>query len=159
MPCSDTHFIPILDEIRARDTANNPPPDPLRRKRGGKRAGAGAPKGNLNGLKTGRHSKVYKQLAQALIETPEAHQLLLRIAKRQRKVDKEKEFGASQLTAEILRRVGEIVIDPESNQSESNLEFLNVLRLAEARIRRKLEFQSKTDPEIRNPIKPAADAS
>ena len=35
------------------------------RRRGGRRAGAGAPKGNLNGLKTGRHSKVYKQLAEA----------------------------------------------------------------------------------------------
>ncbi|MCH8814684.1 MAG: hypothetical protein IH957_06220 [Chloroflexi bacterium] len=97
MPCSDTHFIPILDELRDKET---PAPDPLRRKHGGRRAGAGAPKGNLNGLKTGRHSKVYKQLAEALLETPEAHQLLLRIAKRQRKVRKEKEFGASQLAAE-----------------------------------------------------------
>ena len=105
MPCSNTHFIPILDELRDKET---PAPDPLRRKharpeprrRGGRRAGAGAPKGNLNGLKTRRHSKVYKQLTEALPETPEAHQLLLRIAKRQRKVRKEKEFGASQLAAE-----------------------------------------------------------
>jgi len=150
-PCSDTHFIPILDELRAKQ---EPVPDPLRRKRGGRRPGAGAPKGNLNGLKTGRHSKIYKQLAEALLDTPEAHALLLRIAKRQRKARKEKEFGASQLTTEILRRVGEIVLDPESNQSDSNLEFLNVLRTAEARIRRRLEFPSNTDPEIPNPINP-----
>jgi len=53
-----------------------PPPSPSRRacpeqsRRGGRRAGAGAPKGNLNGLKSGRHSKQVAALRLALRTVP-----------------------------------------------------------------------------------------
>ena len=41
-------------------------PDPRPSRRGGRRPGAGAPKGNLNGLKTGRYSKQVQALKIAL---------------------------------------------------------------------------------------------
>jgi hypothetical protein len=43
-------------------------PEPGRR--GGRRPGAGAPKGNLNGLKTGRHSPRFLAFAAALAADP-----------------------------------------------------------------------------------------
>ncbi len=46
---------------------------------GGRRPGAGAPKGNLNGLKHGRNSRRFQELANALAEPPEAATLFLPI--------------------------------------------------------------------------------
>ena len=44
--------------------------------RGGRRTGAGAPKGNLNGLRSGRYSPRVRDLAQLLIDDPDARTLL-----------------------------------------------------------------------------------
>ena len=44
---------------------------------GGKRPGAGAPKGNLNALKTGRSSPRVRALLDLLLTIPEMRQLLL----------------------------------------------------------------------------------
>jgi len=49
--------------------------------RGGRRLGAGAPKGNWNGLKTGRHSPRFRQALLALRHDPpfmEVYRLLMR---------------------------------------------------------------------------------
>ena len=45
-------------------------------KRGGKRSGAGAPRGNLNGLKSGRYSKQVQALKLALRAVPRTAELL-----------------------------------------------------------------------------------
>jgi hypothetical protein len=47
--------------------------------RGGRRPGAGAPKGNTNGLKTGRHSLRVKAVIDALLADPETRAVLLRL--------------------------------------------------------------------------------
>ena len=56
-------------------------------RRGGRRPGAGAPRGNLNALKHGRSSYRFQQLLLALAEVPEVRELLLTYHRRhQRKV-------------------------------------------------------------------------
>ncbi len=47
--------------------------------RGGRRPGAGAPAGNTNALKTGRHSVRVKAVIDALLADPETREVLLRI--------------------------------------------------------------------------------
>jgi hypothetical protein len=53
--------------------------------RGGRRPGAGAPRHNLNALKSGRHSIQLRALILALIASPKARALLLRLAKQSKK--------------------------------------------------------------------------
>ena len=50
--------------------------------RGGKRPGAGAPRGNLNALKSGRHSTQLRALADTLASIPEARSILISAARR-----------------------------------------------------------------------------
>ena len=51
--------------------------------RGGKRPGAGAPKGNLNALKHGRHSAQLQQLAVTLALLPHVRDTFIKVARRQ----------------------------------------------------------------------------
>jgi len=46
-------------------------------KRGGRRPGAGAPKGNLNALKHGRHSKQFAALGALVVTNPTVREALL----------------------------------------------------------------------------------
>ena len=163
MPCSDTHFVPVLDELRERDEAacpdtsvgDNPPPKPKSRNWGGRRPGAGAPKGNLNALKHGRTSKFYEHLIAELADIPEARQALISFAKRQRRARKKAETGAAALLSHLLQRVGEIVLNPENNHLEDNQELLIVLRTAEAALREKLKNHSSSPRSSAKSIKRA----
>jgi len=47
---------------------------------GGKRPGAGAPKGNLNALKSGRRSRQLKMVIQALVAAPTVRRVMLQLA-------------------------------------------------------------------------------
>ena len=47
--------------------------------RGGKRPGAGAPKGNLNALKNGKTSVQFQRLLEILVDDPEAMRLVREI--------------------------------------------------------------------------------
>jgi len=47
---------------------------------GGKRPGAGAPKGNLNALKSGRRSRQLKVVIAALVAAPSVRRVMLRLA-------------------------------------------------------------------------------
>ncbi len=75
--------------------------------RGGKRPGAGAPKGNMNGLKHGRYSKQHKRLAEVIAGDPECQTLLLDIAKRYRKAQARQRARAIRLLNDIVDRVRE----------------------------------------------------
>ena len=50
--------------------------------RGGRRPGAGAPKGNHNALKTGKYSKRFKEAMSNLINTPEFRAILISYQKK-----------------------------------------------------------------------------
>ena len=143
MPCSEQHFIPVVDEIQARPDPDNPPP-PVRKHPnwGGRRPGAGAPKGNLNGFRHGRNSRRHKQMAEVLAQIPEFQKGLIAISKRRRQRERAAQAGAGAMLAELLGRVGEAVLHPEDNHLESNQDFLNMLRSHEAQIREILKTQS-----------------
>ena len=72
-------------------------------RRGGRRPGAGAPKGNLNALKHGENSRQLQQLALALSLVPEARKALNRLARRQRRQQARARTVAVTLLANLLR--------------------------------------------------------
>jgi hypothetical protein len=95
LPCPSDHFIPILDELQARvgrealsASSENPTGENQRRSvapktgRGGRRPGAGAPKGNLNALKHGLRSEQFAAVGRLLAQDPTVRDALLRIAGR-----------------------------------------------------------------------------
>ena len=53
--------------------------------RGGRRPGAGAPKGNLNALKTGVHSRQLKIAVEAMLSRDEIRPILLAIIEKRRR--------------------------------------------------------------------------
>ncbi len=82
--------------------------------RGGRRAGAGAPKGNLNALKHGGYSRQFAHLGALLAASPAARESLLRLTSRQaargRKADELAANILSQVIARGLRRGRERLI-------------------------------------------------
>ena len=64
---------------------------------GGRRPGAGAPKGNLNALKHGRNSRHEAQLVEALMQVPETRDTLIALSKRNRRLRRQAEEGAGVL--------------------------------------------------------------
>ena len=76
---------------------------PSRPRRGGRRPGAGAPKGNLNALKHGENSRQLQQLALALSLVPDARKALNRLARRRRRREARARTVAVTLLASLLR--------------------------------------------------------
>ena len=76
---------------------------PEHSRRGGRRPGAGAPKGNLNALKHGENSRQLQQLALALSLVPDARKALNRLAKRQRRREARARTVAVTLLVNLLR--------------------------------------------------------
>jgi hypothetical protein len=77
-------------------------PEPSRR--GGRRPGAGAPHGNLNALKHGRHSAYVQTLIHALAAHPATREALVRLARRQRAHKREAERTAALILSRLLDR-------------------------------------------------------
>jgi len=73
-------------------------PEPSRR--GGKRPGAGAPKGNLNALKHGGNSAQLRQLAVTLALLPHVRDTFIRFGRRQRRTAAK---AGHQLLTQFLR--------------------------------------------------------
>ena len=73
--------------------------------RGGPRPGAGAPKGNLNALKHGLHSRQFRQLVEELAANPRLRAVLARFAQRaaRRQTALAKEQAAALAVAAWLR--------------------------------------------------------
>ena len=72
--------------------------------KGGKRPGAGAPKGNLNALKHGRRSRQFAALGAVIAASPSARKLLLRLADRQDLEARKADDLASELIEQVLAR-------------------------------------------------------
>jgi len=114
---------------------------------GGRRPGAGAPRGNLNALKHGRNSRRQAQLVEALMQVPETRDTLIALGKRNRRLRRQAEEGAGVLITRLLENVARITL----NQDQDNQEFLDFLNTATAQMRILLEKQSRVR---RTPIKP-----
>jgi hypothetical protein len=72
--------------------------------RGGKREGAGAPKGNLNALKHGKRSAQLAELGATIAASPTARKVLLEIAARDADNARKADETAAYIVAEVLRR-------------------------------------------------------
>jgi hypothetical protein len=78
-----------------------PEPGDNRSRRGGRRPGAGAPRGNMNALKHGLRSRQFAQLGAVLAASPAAREALFALAERHRV----KQRSADQLAAYILSQI------------------------------------------------------
>jgi hypothetical protein len=72
--------------------------------RGGKRPGAGAPKGNLNALKHGERSRQFARLGALLAASPAARQVLLRLADRDEAEQRNADDLAQYILAQVIQR-------------------------------------------------------
>jgi hypothetical protein len=72
--------------------------------RGGKRPGAGAPKGNLNAYRHGKNSQQYQRLLQALADDPEALRILQQLAVPDQKQALRRRYYAMQVLKRVLDR-------------------------------------------------------
>ena len=78
---------------------------------GGRRPGAGAPKGNLNALKHGRNSRRQAQLVEALMQVPQTRDTLIALGKRNRRLRKQAEEGTGVLMTRLLENVARITLN------------------------------------------------
>ncbi len=81
-------------------TENPREPAPKSR-RGGKRPGAGAPRGNMNALKTGAYSRQFAQLGALLASDPALREVLLALGRKHQL----KQNRANQIAALLLTRL------------------------------------------------------
>ena len=88
--------------------------------RGGRRPGAGAPKGNLNAFRTGAHSKQYQRLLEILSREPEAVRLLEEIALGDEKRIKRRRRYAMQVLGRVLQRFELDALDLVIDEWERN---------------------------------------
>ena len=91
--------------------------------RGGPRPGAGAPKGNLNALKTGTHSKQLRAAIGALLAVPETRRAMLALL--QRKQRDTRRFR------DIIFNAAKLVHDTELSESISRQLEQEIRRLQE----------------------------
>jgi hypothetical protein len=84
--------------------------------RGGKRPGAGAPRGNLNALKHGRHSTQLQQLAVTLALLPAVRDTFIKVARRQRRQRRAAAVAGHLLLTQLLRAC---LAGLQDNQPES----------------------------------------
>ena len=154
MPCSSDHFIPILDELQARVDREQAIERANARKGrgwGGRRPGAGAPRGNLNAFKHGRNSRRQAEILEAVVQFPGVQDALAAIAKHNRLRRKQAEEGFGVLMTRLLERTAALVlaqsapagIDQEYDQDQDNQEFLAFLNDATAQMRIILQKRSR----------------
>jgi len=109
---------------------------------GGRRPGAGAPKGNLNALKHGRYSRYQSAVIEALLQVPETREVMIAISKRQRAQTRRAEQGGAALMSELVRNIGILALHGDDHLEDIQ-DFLAAIRTAEAQLQKILEKQSK----------------
>jgi len=72
--------------------------------RGGRRPGAGAPKGNTNALKHGRRSRRLNEFAAQLAASPAVRKILLSLADREKIQEREADRIAAHMIEQVLAR-------------------------------------------------------
>ena len=125
------------------------------RTHGGRRPGAGAPKGNMNAFRHGQYSARHRRLVEIFASIPEVREALIDIGTRRRRQQRLAEAGASEILAGLLQRAGEIALHPKDNHGGDNQELLNFLRSMEAGLLALSKTQSKEAAKIQRSIKKA----
>ena len=88
--------------------------------RGGRRPGAGAPKGNLNALKHGRTSVAYNLMVAALAEIPEIREMFIAFHRNQERRKRAARRTARDLFVRMIQGLPPQE-DPEINQTIQTL--------------------------------------
>jgi hypothetical protein len=119
---------------------------------GGRRPGAGAPRGNTNALKHGRTSRRQAQLLEAALDIPQVRQTLIDFANRERRRRKKAEEGYGVMMTRLLEKVAAAVHSEENDQGQNNQEFLDFLNTVTAEMRKILEKPSRRRRITINPV-------
>ena len=88
--------------------------------RGGRRPGAGAPKGNLNALKHGRTSATYKRLVEIISQDAEGMRLLRDLADGQDERRRRLRRQAERLLFRVLERYEQLALERANEVYENN---------------------------------------
>ena len=89
-------------------------------RRGGTRPGSGPPPGNLNAYKHGRTSRQHRRLLHLIADDPDARELLLDIARAQRRRRLRAERHANRLLDAVAARLRERALDAAAALYENN---------------------------------------
>ncbi len=71
--------------------------------RGGRRPGAGAPKGNMNALKSGRYSQRLKDVLAAMSQVPEIRDYFNAVRRRQLRQERQSAVAVRRALLELLQ--------------------------------------------------------
>jgi hypothetical protein len=88
--------------------------------RGGRRPGAGAPRGNLNAYKHGRSSRTRDRLLEIVARDPEALALLIKMAKEEKKRHERRVEQAKGGMKSLFTRIEELLWDKIAQAYEIN---------------------------------------
>jgi benzoyl-CoA reductase/2-hydroxyglutaryl-CoA dehydratase subunit BcrC/BadD/HgdB len=88
--------------------------------RGGRRPGAGAPRGNLNAYKHGRNSRAVHQLVEIVATNPEALALLNQIIGGNKARYKRDTERAKRLINQLVEKLKEDILDHNARVYENN---------------------------------------
>ncbi len=86
--------------------------------RGGPRPNSGPPPGNLNAYKHGRTSRLQARLLQLIAQDPEARELILTIARRQRQRRRQAEREANRILDTLHRALEDRALSLQTAQYE-----------------------------------------
>jgi hypothetical protein len=103
----------------------HPPSSPGR---GGRRPGAGAPRGNLNALKHGRRSRQFATIGAVLAADPRIRDAILAMARRHDIKNARAELVAGDLFARIMLHAREVAQGKTSPGPFADLARLNIVR-------------------------------
>jgi hypothetical protein len=106
-------------------TNDNPEPKP-KGTWGGRRPGAGAPKGNMNGLKHGMRSRQVSELGAAVNASPRITGTLLKIGARHVRQSKSAEQTIALILAALVQRANKLT-DGKLLNDESSRAFADLL--------------------------------
>jgi hypothetical protein len=112
---------------------------------GGRRPGAGAPKGNLNAFKHGRTSRRQTEILEAMAQVPGVQQALIDLAKQNNLRRKRAEEGLGVMMTRLLERTAALLLNDNNQgdiQEQNKQDFLDYLNQANAQIRALLEKRS-----------------
>jgi len=88
--------------------------------RGGRRPGAGAPRGNLNAYKHGRTSQTHHRLLDLISRDPEAFALMLKLAEGNRGAEQRRWKKAQRLMLQIIEHLEQQRTTAETRLYEIN---------------------------------------
>lgn len=97
------------------------PAEGAKSKRGGRRPGSGAPRGNLNGLKHGLRSKQIAQLGLTFAANPVTRDALLALGKRHQLKQQKAEHVAALLLTRLIERGVKVRNEIELNRALKEL--------------------------------------